>query len=181
MEEDIIFPLDSTDFCCAWSLNTKRTVSTIPDRINFLKVLTCSWKNLVSSRIVCNRWITIWIRWSFWAKFLKIFYGSAIMGFGPWLADWFWAFSYSALCLCIDIFVGNPLIRSSLLERSSTLNLNERNACSLSWVIVVEQVISFHKLMRINVVISQWNSAQVYCLEDWWLKYLSLCCLYFRI
>lgn len=168
VEKDVILSLNSANLLSVRSLDIKRAVSSVSDRIYMSWVLRSGRKALVFLKLFYERvWTALRLPWK--TKSLELAANSRIWWSGPLLrVGLLWPFS--AVCLCLYLLIWNPLIGSSLLEKRPDLHLDVWNAGCLSGMVVIEKIVSFHELGFIKLIVSEWKSAQVYCFEDWRLE-----------
>jgi hypothetical protein len=156
MEKDVILSLNSSNLLCVGSLDIKRTVSSVSNRINMSRVLRSGRKTLVLLKLFYKR-VRTTLRLSWKTESLKLTANSRFWWSGPLLSLWFlWPFS--AVSLCLYILIWNPLIGSCFLEKRAYFHLDVGNAGCLPGMIVIEKIVSFHELSFIKLIVSKWKT-----------------------
>ncbi len=156
MKKNIIFSLYPTHLCCMRSWHIKGAVSGVPDWIYDSWILWCS-RILFNLRMLLNEGVWTCLRLSGETELLKVITISWFMGSGSVFSQRF-LWSFSALCICLDIFVRNALIRCSLLQKWAHLHFHKGDVRRLPRMVVVEKVISLHELTFIELLVPKRQS-----------------------
>lgn len=99
------------------------------------------------------------------------------MAFSSWVSSGIFIWRLFGLRVFVIMIITNYLVSRKFSVYCSRFRLQIRNACGLSCMIVIKQVISLHKLL--NFKLSQWlvhrYSTQINCFKHWRSKCLAFC------
>lgn len=153
VKKDVILSLDAAHLSSMRSLDIKRTVSSVANRFYLSWVLWWGWKSFILLELFYER-VRTTLRLFWKTESFIIATNSWILRSSPLLSLgllWF----FSTLGFCLSVFIWNPLICSSFLEKWANFHLDVWNACCLPGVIVIKKIVPFHELAFIELLISK--------------------------